>query len=775
MAMLGLTLGALLVFAAKGWFDKFKLNEVLSLFTTILSLTIAISLVFFLTSIVTAGTNLFINLIVWGNLVVILALPYILAGIVISLALTRPRLPIGKIYAVDLFGASGGCFAVLLLLNFMDGVSAVFALCTLTALAAILFANGLNQAAQAKGNSLPTALDRFTKKLPLRLLVLFALVTGINASFYPNSARLIVEKQKLATPSEQEGIYWNSFSRVDVSKPFLGTAGLHGPGSLITFDDLPIINTRDLRMDAGANTLIYEFSLGETDLSFLEYDVVNIGYFATDGGRAAVIGVGGGQDILSAHYFGFDEITGVEINPIFIDLLENRYRSISPIADLPGVELVVDEARAWFASNQQVFDSIQMSLIDTWAATGVGAYSLTENGLYTIEAWTHFLSRLNNGGVFTVARWFAPNNPGEAGRTISLAKATLFGMGVENPDAHIALIASEQLATIVVGRDALTPKQISSMKEAADRIGFQVVYEPGIEPENQILREIKSAQSVAELNELAKHATLNFSPPTDSTPFFFNQLPASSLLNPFELQKQIASGDGVLSGNIYATIVLLCIIIISAASVYFTAVLPARSSILNVEKNLAMYGTLFFLLIGLGFMFVEIALMQRLSIFLGHPVYGLAIALAGIILSTGIGSALSERFPLKLRSNIYLWTAGTAIYLALFPIWLPSLVQIFDTSGITVRSLVSLLVVFPAGLLMGYGFPTGMRLVSAINGTPTPWFWAVNGAAGVLASGLAIFVGTTTSINNNFFIGAACYALLAPLAISLLRTAQEKV
>ena len=195
--------------------------------------------------------------------------------------------------------------------------------------------------------------------------------------------------------------------------------------------------------------------------------------------------------------------------------------------------------------------------------------------------------------------------------------------------------------------------------------------------------------------------------------------------------------------------------------------MPTLPVLARVPAGLALLGSGYFFLIGTGFMFVEIGLMQRLSVFLGHPVYGLAIALAGIILSTGLGSALSERVALTTSARLAIWSIVTAAYIGALPLWFPALVGTLDSAGLFVRGAASLLVILPAGLAMGFGFPTGMRLASAIDTRPTPWFWAVNGAAGVFASGLSIGIGTFISIDATLWAGAGAYLLLLPVAVGI--------
>ncbi|MEM7496708.1 MAG: hypothetical protein AAF371_01795 [Pseudomonadota bacterium] len=760
-----MTLGALLVYFFREKLQRYNFNDLLCALSVILSILILISLIMFISSIITINlSSPAFFLLVWAKLIPILALPYVAAGVIIALALTGTRLPIGKVYAFDLVGAAAGCFFILALTAVMDGVSAVMFLAALSALAGILFRYGLAD------DAVPASETRVA--LPLRLgivapgVLLFSLALSLaNATVFPNGLRIFMQKDVLYGADRIADIRWNSFSRVDISFPIFTSAPLQAGPPGLSREELPGLLIRDMRMDGDASTSLYAFEAGKTDLSFMELDLTNIGYFAGNSGRAAVIGVGGGRDVLAAHHFGFEEITGVEINPIFIDLLENEFRDFSQVAEIEGVALVVDEARAWFASTDERFDFIQMSLIDTWAATGVGAFSLTENGLYTIEGWSHFLESLSPGGIFTVSRWFSPENLGETGRTVSLAKATLLALGAEEPDRHIALFRSERLSTIIVGRDPLSEEQLDGMMRAAERIGFEVLYAPEFPPSDPIMSLVREAKTIQDLHDFVADAPLNFAPPTDSEPFFFNQLKLSSLVD----AREILAKRGIASGNLVATIFLATIILLSVVAVVLTAILPSISAVRRIGPKLAFGGTAFFLSIGLGFMFIEIALMQRLSIFLGHPVYGLAVALAGIILSTGLGSALSERFPLDRPARLAGWSALTGAWLLLMPLWLPALTGLLDTAGIAVRCLVALIVILPAGLLLGFGFPTGMRLVSRIDTRPTPWFWAVNGAAGVLASGLAVAVGTYLSINTSFAIGAVCYLLLAPVGLMLLR------
>jgi hypothetical protein len=168
-------------------------------------------------------------------------------------------------------------------------------------------------------------------------------------------------------------------------------------------------------------------------------------------------------------------------------------------------------------------------------------------------------------------------------------------------------------------------------------------------------------------------------------------------------------------------------------------------------------------------MLVEIGLIQRISVYLGHPVYGMAIGLFGIIVSTGLGSLCSSRLSLLTGLRLQLWAGALGLYLILLPYWFPMLVDDFASANLFVRAGVSLAAIVPSGVLMGFGFPTGMEIVNATDSRPTPWFWAINGAAGVLAAGIAVMVSIHASISTTLRGGAICYLLLGLIAMNLAR------
>ena len=645
------------------------------------------------------------------------------------------------------------------MLNCADALSVLIAIGMFGAVAAVCFGAARRFAGEAAVPALAIGRLRVLRR-PAVLVLALGLAAATNAAIQPNGLVLMLSKGNLEF-QRPSALRWNSFSRIKVGDSYSGRPEMWGPSPV-----MPPFNVsqRYLEIDGSAGTAMYRFSGAPPEMEFLRYDITNLAYTIRHQGRAAVIGVGGGRDLLSAYASGFRDITGVELNPIFVDLLNRRFRGYNNLVELPGMRLFVDEARSWFARTTERFDLIEMSLVDTWAATGAGAFSLSENGLYTVQGWSHFLDALTPTGVFTVSRWYNPDAVMETGRLISLAAAALRNAGIDRPEAHMFLAGTSSLATLLVARSPFSTEELAQLRDRATALQFTVLISPGQPALSPILQRILDARLPSDLATLSHEYHVDFTVTTDDRPFFFNQL---DVLDPQSIAIARHSRAGVVRGNLFAALTVGIIMILSGMLVLFTMIVPALPSVRQAPASLARLGTTYFLLIGLGFMFVEIGLIQRISIFLGHPVYGLAIGLFAIILSTGIGSLLSGWARLLSPLRIVVWACTLSIYVALLPLWLPAIVLLFDGSSLLVRTLVTLAAVVPSGILMGFGFPTGMQLVNVVDMRPTPWFWAVNGAASVLAASVAYATSIVFSINVSLWFGAVCYILLGPVGIGL--------
>ena len=242
-----------------------------------------------------------------------------------------------------------------------------------------------------------------------------------------------------------------------------------------------------------------------------------------------------------------------------------------------------------------------------------------------------------------------------------------------------------------------------------------------------------------------------------------------------KLMRSGALGLGVVSGNLVASSVLLMILCLSIIAVFATIIVPLRSTATNCPRQLAIVGSLYFSLIGMGFMLSEISLLQYFSVYLGHPIYSLGVCLFSLILASGLGSLASDKIKLDSAAKLAVWGVLLVVYLVTLETLIPSVFQATTDQERWVRIGISLAAIMPLGFLLGFGFPTGIRLVEAIDAEPTPWFWGVNGATGVLASALGVIFSMTFGINVTMLISAACYLLLIPTAIFLLGMARGQI
>lgn len=769
VAMLGMAAGAVWVYLNRAKLLPNKLSTLLadtSLFTAV-AMPVSVMVQFCLiTTLKPTVTSVFS----WALLMAAMTVPYVFAGITVSLALTRSPFPASLVYGVDLLGAALGCAAVIGILNVFDGPSAALFAGLIASLAAQAFACGATMPEQA------ILQQRGRWRRPLPVAFLLAVSIPLNMSI-PFGFKPVIVKDSFESGFRTRFERWNSYSRIVAYPPVTSELRrcLWGPSPLL--DKTQVVQQAVLNIDGAAGTGMYHFDGSTESIDFLKYDLVNLAYNLPGISKSAVIGVGGGRDLLAAHLFGVKDVTGVEVNRIFIDLLTKHpfYAPFSNLAAMPGLRLHVDDARTWFAATEESFDLIQMSMIDTWAATGAGAFSLSENGLYTLQGWRAFLGRLTDNGVFTVSRWYSPGDVNESGRMVALAMAAMIDRGVANPRQHVFVAGADTIATLVLSKSPFTQDKVKLLHDVAERLGFKVLIAPDIEPESEALQQIVSARNLASLDHVAGKTALDLSVPTDNRPFFFNQLRFGDIPHFIEMKLQNKLGGGVIAGNLRASIALVLILAIAFVAVVCTIVLPLRMAAKSAPRNLVAIGTIYFSLIGGGFMFAEISLLQFFGVFLGHPIYAMGVCLFSLILSSGLGSLASGGFPLDSGGRIALWGVLIGGYLLAAQWGLSHLFEATTAQPLPVRILISLAVVMPVGFLMGFAFPTGMSLVEKVNAEPTPWFWGINGATGVLASVLAVMVSMAFGINVTMSLAGLCYLALIPTARALLAQSAPQI
>jgi spermidine synthase len=752
LAMLGMTAGALAIQLFPGLFAtdrtavRLSTSALFFALTTVTALLTHISVPvvwspFFYTS--AAG----IFAIVLNCLM--LALPFVFSGICVCLCLTRFKAQVSGIYAADLAGAAAACASVAGMLSTTDGPSTVILSAVLAAIASLSFAC---QAGHIR-------LMQFSSLTACCLAILTILNVNLLTSGKAPFLRIIYLKGAPAdTPVFDR---WNCFSAVrvygDPAHPFAPT----GWGLDQKMISGQVTGQLKLDIDGGAATVITNYRGNLQELSYLKADVSNIAHFLLRDARVFVCGVGGGRDILSALVFGGRDIVGVELNNRVLEALTKRFGDFAGhLERLPGVHLISDEARSYLSRSSQKFDLIQISMIDTFAATSAGAFSLVENSLYTLEAWKCFLNHLSESGAVSATRWYPQENPAEIYRLVSLAGNALRDAGATEPRRHIVVIryANPQLdsgvGTLIAVKRPFSSEQIDTLKSKCRQLGFTLMLSPdsAVDPDLALLADAKYSPST-----LQKYFKTNIIPPVDDCPYFFELAKLPSAWSPADLIQTAQFGTQGLS-----VLAVLAAVLSSLLGVCIFLPLSLSSPGIQLKKSpwLATY----FLAIGLGFMFAELAQMQRLTIFLGHPAYSLIVVLFSMLAFMSAGSATVA----YLDKHGFLKSATARMIIICLTIILTGiatsiLTEEFLSSGTPARIAISILAVAPLGFAAGTAFPTGMALAFKNAPEITPWLWGLNGAASVLASVFCVLVSILAG-NAFAYYSAAAFYLLAALA-----------
>ncbi|HYE19414.1 MAG TPA: hypothetical protein VEA69_13270, partial [Tepidisphaeraceae bacterium] len=505
-------------------------------------------------------------------------------------------------------------------------------------------------------------------------------------------------------------------------------------------------------------------------VGYLKYDVTNFAHFLRPNADVLVIGAGGGRDLLSALVFDQKSVTGVEINSAIVMATRRVFGDFAgQLHRIPNLRVFNDEARSFITRMPNKVDVIQISLIDTWAATAAGAFVLSENTLYTTEAWRTFFDKLSDRGVLTVSRWYHPDKPGETLRIVALANQSLREMGVTDPRKHVVIVKRRQeqrsvdlpaeVANTIVCRSAFTDADLDLLEARAKEMGFDVVLSPRVAAS----KDLETIAGAADVREAAKAFPIDISPPTDDKPFFFNM---TRMGDAFAPGSWLGRGDEEKHGldvNLRAVKVvaglLVFTIVLTGVLVVLPVLIKAGPRVMVESKWLS----LFFVCIGLAFILVEIAQMQRLIILLGHPTYSLSVVLFAVLISGGIGSFLTrtvEGDAAKLRSAILVRVGWLVLILIITGLMTPAVIAGNVASGTAVRIAAALLLLMPAGVLMGMCFPLGMKVAAARGGGDlAAWLWGVNGAMSVIASVLAVVLAMSFGISASWWIGVGLYGV----------------
>jgi len=663
------------------------------------------------------------------------ALPFFTGGAVMSLAFARLTDRINVLYAADLIGAAAGCMLLIPLLNWLGAPGVVMTASALSIAAAIAFAPGA-----------------FRRRVTAAGIVIGIVVGGIQLV---GAAPFDVVDTKGHVGDRILFSKWNSFSRVavydrphgdwSISPKFSGTR----PASLF------------MDIDSAASTPILKGSGNADDASYLRYELTAFGYhFAPRNFSTLVIGPGGGRDLLSALVFGASHVDGVEINPIIArDVMLGQFRDFSGgVYANPRVSIYVDDGRNFVRRSRAQYDVIQASLVDTWAATAAGAYTLTENSLYTKEAFGEYFDHLSDRGLLTITRWVF-----DGLRLVSLAQDACAARGLD-ASTRLAIIRYDRVATFLLKKQPFTPEEVARLQELSAQLGFSILYAPGLpapDAADDPVEMQRTGTSAADYGRLIRASDrrqflasypLDESPTTDDRPFFFH---TTRLCD----QMQVAFGRSMLFGNGLSA--LMTLMAISTALVVLFVIGPLLAGGGRPGPGWAAW-LAYFGALGAGFMLLEVALLQRFVLLLGHPVYSLTVTLFALLLGTGIGSLISRRMaPARVRD---LTTCALAAIVAAAlgaAVGLAPLIDIGIPWELPARIAFAIALVLPVGILLGMPLPGGMRLIAADRADIIPWGWGINGAFSVVGATLAVFIAMNWGFSVTLLSAAAVYTLAA--------------
>ena len=625
--------------------------------------------------------------------------PFFLAGLTLSMLFAVGRENAGRLYFADLLGASLGALAVTFLLSWLGGESAVLAVSIAPLAAAALFA------------------PRFRVPSAVAVVLVLAAVganerTGL---FKIRSAPTKgLYRHMAAVPGAKIVLTgWNAYSRIDA----------------VTGFSSPYIARLYIDSDAWTNILEWDGDVASlagmrTEYRALPFEVV------PPGPETLIIGPGGGSDVLYALAAGSKKVTAVEMNPLMLRFVRHFGPRAGNIYDhQPLVEAILSEGRTFIRRTDRAFDVILMGFVDSWAAVASGGLSLSENHLYTVEAFRDYLEHLTPDGELVILRWDvdAPRlvanavallGPGEAGRRVAVLLETRKG-NREDPPQMIFMLKKRPFTAEETERMSSWP-------------GVQPVIVPGRHVEEPYASLFAGKTTFADYVARAK---TRVDPVFDDRPFFFARAKPWGL--PAAMRRAFAW--------ILTPIVVLCLLFLAFGKPKGEPAPPYAASVA------------YFASLGVAFIAVELALLQHLTLLLGHPIFTLSILLFTLLAAGGLGSRSSARFrprPVCL---------GVAALAAAYALVLPRVVPLLLPLPLGARIAVAIVLVAPLGFLMGMPFPRGLQATGRGPFPLPPFYWGLNGIFSVVGS-MATMAAAVIFGFKWAMLGGAAFYLVAGLA-----------
>lgn len=669
-----------------------------------------------------------------------LSLPFFFSGMAVGLLLEGHPQSVGNVYAVNLVGSAAGCLGALVSPNFLGGEGTVVLSGAIAALAGMVpFIAQWERTFTTVSGVLLTAVVlvfnsyalgfQLENDAPLPLVQLnISPYKGLSYALqYPGAETILQE--------------WNAFSRLDV----VGSPGIRSmPGISFRYTAPPPAEYGLFVDGDNLNPVV----LPDAEPSFSGYLMQALAYQLRPDADTLLLEPGGGFDILAALNLGAGAVTAVEPNPLIVDAVY--------LYEDARVETETETGRSYLRRSTENYDLIVFSLSATYHPVRSGAYSLAEDYRHTREAYQDALERLDEDGILVVRRWLQVP-PSEWLRSFVIAVTALEQYGLD-PGGHIAAIRSYNAGLLLVKKSPFTPAELELVRAFSDARAFDLVVLPGIQPEEtnrfnimegplyyQAFYDFLSTPSRQDWLEAYPYEV---SPPTDNHPFFghfFKWSQAPQVIAELGKSWQPFGGAGY-----FVLLVLLALAVVLAGVIILLPLVFLRGT--KFLPGVTSASFTYFGLIGLAYLLVEIPLVQRLILYLGHPAYALTTTLFTILLFSGIGSQNAHRFPHRKAM-------GVLVLVVLVTPWVLSLLfEITLGYPLFLRAVIAVAALAPLGFLMGVPFPRGIQKVESVAPNLVPWAWGVNGALSVISSILAALIALSFGFSWALLAGSACYA-----------------
>ncbi|MBM3759610.1 MAG: hypothetical protein FJW36_05120 [Acidobacteria bacterium] len=721
VALFGLGAGGVFSYVVNGW--QGTLYQKLGRLAALNSVSVVASLVFLLTRQGNPG-NLELVVIYFFS-----ALPFLLAGAIVSLVISETIERVERVYFFDLIGAAAGCLLLIPLLDTFGGPNTVIAVAVLFAATSAIW---YNLAREFSGRVAAVA-------LALALTALFVFNIRLNW--------IDIRYAKGMTLANEQFVKWNSFSRIAVSKE----GGTNLPNIVIDADAATGIFTQN------HNTM------SEASRKSILNGGPGLPYKLKPGAKALIIGPGGGWDVSRALASGSKDITGVEINPIIATtVMREKFPNLSHNLYLrPEIRIQVEDGRSFVRRSPEKYQVIQATLVDTWASTAAGAFSLSENNLYTSDAFYDYLSHLSDDGILAFTRWgFDP--PRESLRLLSITIEALERLGERNPAQHVIVAreGSNQIKgwgatdTVIFSRKpmsgAFVQQAIASMKES----NMEVIYVPGTDrrtPFQELLTTVDRETFFANYQ-------YNVTSVNDNRPFFFYTVQPKDIWN-FLFTDSKENADYKINR---AVPMLFGVLLVSLVATLVTLLLPplVLGQRLPQDRRLRLF-LLYFVCLGAGYIMIQVSLIQKFVLLLGHPTYALTVIIFSMLISSGLGSFYSKRIVNNNAERLRIVLLLIVILVPVLGFFAGLVSDLGPAWPLPLKMAVSVLLIAPLGFLMGIPFPTGLGTLESWEKSAVRWGWSMNAASSVLGSALAIFFAIYLGLYQTLVLGGLLYLVAA--------------